>query len=111
MGAHRSYRAGLVCRGREDRCPEVEAALGERRPEVTVVNADTARFTTGDPITTTAGEVAEVRHLASYIPVVAVHMKAINHYILTRSELRDLLDRENLSQRLHIPADGERMEF
>lgn len=50
----------------------------------------------------------------SYVPytsVVALHMEAINHCILTRSELRDLLDRENLSQRFHIPADGEPMEF
>jgi len=46
-----------------------------------------------------------------YTSVVAVHMEAINHRILTRSELRDLLDREKLSQRLHIPAEGERMEF
>lgn len=50
----------------------------------------------------------------SYVPytsVVAVHMGAINDCILTRSELRDLLDRENLSKGLHIPTDGERMEF
>jgi hypothetical protein len=36
----------------------------------------------------------------SYVPytsVVAVHMEAINDCFLTRSELRDLLDRENLS--------------
>jgi hypothetical protein len=50
----------------------------------------------------------------SYVPytsVVASHVEAINHCILTRSGLRDLLNRENLSQRFHIPADGERMEF
>jgi hypothetical protein len=50
-------------------------------------NAGAARFTTGDPITITAGEVAEVRRLAPYISVAAVHMKATNHRILTRSEL------------------------
>ena len=75
------------------------------------MNAGAARSTTGDPITMTAVEVAEVRHLAPNILLVAGPMKANNHHILTRSELRDPLDRENLSQRLHIPADGERMEF
>ena len=56
-------------------------------------------------------EIRLVRHQAPYTSVVVAHMKAISYCILTRSELRDLLDRENLSQRLHIPADGERMEF
>ena len=92
-------------------CPEVESALAEHRPEVTVVNAGAARFTTGDPITMTAADIAEVSRRAPYTAVVAVHMEEINHCLLTRDELRKVLDGQNLPQNVFIPADGERMEF
>ena len=41
-------------------CPEVEVALEEHRPDVTVVNAAGARFLTGDPIVMTAEDVVSV---------------------------------------------------
>ena len=92
-------------------CPEVESALAGHRPEVTGVNTGAARFNTGDPITTTAPDVAEVNWQAPYTAVVAVHMEAINHCLLTRGELREFLDGQNLPQNVFIPADGERIEF
>lgn len=92
-------------------CPEVEVALDEHRPEVAVVNAGAARFVTGDPITMTAEDVARVCRHAPDTAVVAVHMGAINHCLLTRDELTRRLAREDMLSRVRIPADGERMGF
>jgi L-ascorbate metabolism protein UlaG (beta-lactamase superfamily) len=92
-------------------CPEVEDALTEYQPQVTVVKAGAARFVAGDPITMSGTNVAEVCHYAPGTTVVAVHMEAINHCLLSRNDLQALLDGENLSQRVRIPADGERMNF
>lgn len=88
-------------------CPEVEAALEEHRPDVVVVNAGAARFNEGDPITMTAGDVAEVVRHANEAIVVAVHMEAINHCLLGRGELRSGLG----DGRVLIPADGETLAF
>jgi len=91
-------------------CDEVEEALLAHRPDVIVVNAGAARFLEGDPITMTAEDVARVCRAAPEARVVAVHMDAINHCLLTRSELAEKLGEEGLDGRVEIPADGEILE-
>jgi L-ascorbate metabolism protein UlaG (beta-lactamase superfamily) len=91
-------------------CPEVEEALGAHEPDVVVVNAGAARLLEGDPITMTAGDVVEVCRALPDALVVAVHMEAINHCLLTRDDLKEELQREGLAERVEIPADGETLE-
>ena len=71
-----------------------------------VVNAGAARFLEGDPITMTADDVVAVARHAPDARVVAVHMEAINHCGLTRSELRARLRAEGLEGRVTVPEDG-----
>jgi len=91
-------------------CEEVEEALRAHRPGVVVVNAGAARFLEGDPITMTAEDVARVCRAAPEARVIAVHMEAINHCLLTRAELAEALDEQGLADRVEIPADGETLE-
>ena len=91
-------------------CPEVEEALHEYRPHVTVVNAAGARFLTGDPIVMTARDVVRVCRTLPITRVIAVHMEALNHCPLTRGELREILRREGLLDRVAVPEDGATVE-
>ncbi len=91
-------------------CDEVEEALLAHRPDVIVVNAGTARFLEGDPITMTPEDVARVCRAAPEARVIAVHMEAINHCLLTRFELAERLGEQGLADRAEIPADGETFE-
>jgi len=91
-------------------CEEVADALRAHRPEVVVVNAGAARFLEGDPITMTAEDVARVCRAAPEARVVAVHMEAINHCLLTRPKLADELADRGLAGRVEIPADGQTIE-
>lgn len=91
-------------------CEEVEEALRAHRPDIVVVNAGAARFLEGDPITMTAEDVAQVCRAAPEARVVAVHMEAINHCLLTRRDLADKLGEEGLAGRVEVPADGETLE-
>jgi L-ascorbate metabolism protein UlaG (beta-lactamase superfamily) len=81
--------------------------LREHQPEVTVVHAAGARFLTGDPIVMTAEDVVQVCRALPSTRVIAVHMEALNHCLLTRAELRERLRLEGLLDRVAIPADGE----
>ncbi len=92
-------------------CPEIESALGIHRPDLTVVNAGAAQFTTGGPITMTALDVAKVCRFATESQVIAVHMEAINHCLLHRDELDRELKNHRLRERVAIPADGEILMF
>jgi len=87
-------------------CDEVRAALAEHAPDVVVVNAGGARFVAGDPITMDADDVVAVARAAEDAEVVAVHMEAINHCLLTRAELRARIAAEGLADRVHVPEDG-----
>jgi L-ascorbate metabolism protein UlaG (beta-lactamase superfamily) len=87
-------------------CDEVAAALDEHHPDVVVVNAGGARFNHGDPITMTAEDVAAVAAHAPAARVVAVHMEAINHCLVTREDLRAVV-----GDGVAIPADGETLSF
>ena len=92
-------------------CPEVTDALARHRPQAAVVNAGAAQFVTGDPITMSERDVAEVCRHATETTIIAVHMEAINHCLLSRDDLKTFLKVQNLSQQVMIPADGERVEF
>ncbi|MDQ0195541.1 MBL fold metallo-hydrolase [Paenibacillus wynnii] len=88
-------------------CNEVQQALDEYHPEITVVNAGGARFLNGGHITMNEQDVVD---LCSYTPetaVVAVHMDAINHCLITRELLHQRLKQEQLLDRVTIPGDGE----
>jgi len=88
-------------------CADVETALSQHKPDVTVVNAGAAQFLTGDPITMTAADVAQVCRFAPKTQVVAVHMEAINHCWLRRSMLAEQLEAAGFPDRVVIPADGD----
>jgi L-ascorbate metabolism protein UlaG (beta-lactamase superfamily) len=87
-------------------CDEVRDALDEHRPGAVVVNAGGARLLEGDPIVMTDDDVVAVARHAPGTRVVAVHMEAINHCLLTRADLRQRLREEHLHNRVTVPEDG-----
>ena len=92
-------------------CPEVEQALQDHQPDVVIVNAGAALFLSGGPITMTADDVAQVCRALPPAEVIAIHMEAINHCLLTRSELLARLEEQGLEGRVMIPGDGTLVEL
>lgn len=92
-------------------CPEVAEAIQTHKADIIVVNAGAAQFLEGGPITMDAADVLEVCAAAPEAEVIAVHIEAINHCILTRSGLRDALDKSRAKPRVRIPRDGEELQF
>jgi L-ascorbate metabolism protein UlaG (beta-lactamase superfamily) len=88
-------------------CPELAEAIGAQRPDVIVVNAGGARFTSGGPITMTAEDVIAVARHCHEALVVAVHLEALNHCPLTRDALARTVVAAAVDDRVVIPADGE----
>lgn len=83
---------------------QVAETIKEHNPQIIVVNAGAAQFLHGDPITMTAGDVVRVCRAAPQAQVVAVHMEAINHCLLTRAELAE--QAQSAGARPVIPEDG-----
>ena len=83
-------------------CDAVASAIAAHRPDLVVVNAGGARFLKGDAITMTPDDVLATADAAAPGRVVAVHMEAINHCLVTRADLRDVV-----GDRVLIPDDGD----
>jgi L-ascorbate metabolism protein UlaG (beta-lactamase superfamily) len=92
-------------------CDDVARAIARHEPVVTVVNAGAARFVEGGAITMGAADVIDSAQSAPATQVVAVHMEAINHCLLTRDELRRQLARMGQLAWVLVPEDGEEMAF
>ena len=88
-------------------CLEVAEAIRAFQPRVIVVNTGAAQFLQGDPITMTAECVITVCRSAPNAQIVAVHMEAINHCLLTRADLAFQLEAARVIQQVAIPNDGD----
>lgn len=87
-------------------CQEVEAALLKHKPEIIIAYCGGARFLNDKPITMDENDIRALLK-ASKADVIAVHMEAFNHCLLTRQALRSLIP----DARLKIPLDGEELIF
>lgn len=90
---------------------EIAKVLTLYQPALIVVNAGGARFDVGDPITMTAQDVVMVCQQAPHSQIIAVHMDAINHCLVSRDHLRAYLKEKGLLGQVLIPMDGEEMTF
>ena len=86
---------------------EVQDALKQYKPDIVVLNSGGARFLEGDPITMTADDVIKTCQNSPDSQVVAVHMEAINHCLLTRADLAFQLEAARVIEQVAIPGDGE----
>jgi L-ascorbate metabolism protein UlaG (beta-lactamase superfamily) len=88
-------------------CGEVADAIRAHNPHVIVVNAGQAQFLEGGPIIMGVDDVVKVCEAAPQATVVAVHMEAVNHCVLSRDMLRAGLDRLGVTSSVLIPRDGD----
>jgi L-ascorbate metabolism protein UlaG (beta-lactamase superfamily) len=86
-------------------CKEVSDTIRHFQPDMIVVNAGGARFLQGDPITMMPDDVIHVCRAAPKAKVIAVHMEAINHCLVTRADLAQEVKKAGV--RVEIPGDGE----
>jgi L-ascorbate metabolism protein UlaG (beta-lactamase superfamily) len=85
----------------------VEDAITRHRPDIIVLNAGKAVMTGFAPIIMGEADVLAVHKAAPEAVLVASHMEAINHCILSRADLRAFSEREEFAASLLILADGE----
>lgn len=90
---------------------EVEADLQKHQPDVVVLNAGYAHVIGFGPIIMGQEEVLKAHFLLPQAKIVATHMEAINHCLLTRDALREYAEANQITGVLSIPQDGESVIF
>lgn len=89
---------------------DVERALSELKPDITVVAAGNASLDLDGDILMPMEEILEFIRL-SPSKVIANHLEALNHCPITRVQLREELIKNDLSDKVYIPDDGETLDI
>lgn len=87
--------------------PEVQEALDQYEPDMTILNTGGAQFLKGDPITMTPNDVLSVQGHMPATKIVAVHMDTVNHCLVKRTDLEKVIVENELEKSVYIPGDGE----
>ena len=86
-------------------------ALTHHTPDVVALNIGNATIPGLGSIIMGKEDVQRVHQIVPNATIVATHMEAVNHCLLSRVELRDYLREEKLQSIAHVPNDGEYVQF
>ncbi|KAN0035278.1 hypothetical protein ACTA71_004540 [Dictyostelium dimigraforme] len=88
----------------------IERTLLKYKPEIVVINSGFAQFVGFGAIIMGKEDVGRIRNVLPDSLIIATHMEAINHCILSRKEL-DQYVKEKKYSNVKIPKDGETINF
>ncbi len=91
---------------------EVKQILKDIEPDVIITHSGGAQFLGSGPIIMDGEQTISVCLENPNATIVATHLEALDHCIVSRSQLKALAKNSNISNgRLLVPQDGETMEF
>lgn len=91
--------------------PAVEKTLQRFTPHVVVLNAGQAEIEGFGAIIMGKEDVLRTHRVLPHARIVASHMEAISHCLLSRRQLRDYAADKGISSFLDVPEDGESLTF
>jgi L-ascorbate metabolism protein UlaG (beta-lactamase superfamily) len=90
---------------------EIQEVINTHKPEIIVVNAGDNQLLEGGSLVMGKDDVYEVYKAAPNAKIIAVHMEAVNHWTLSREELKDFIEEKGFSSNVLVPDDGESYTF
>ncbi|MEW4486503.1 MBL fold metallo-hydrolase [Thalassoglobus sp. JC818] len=88
----------------------VKHAIARLKPQVIVAPAGTANFGVGKDLMFSKRELIELVGLAPG-KVVFNHLESIDHCLMTRANLSQIMEKNGYSEKVLVPADGEKLHF
>jgi L-ascorbate metabolism protein UlaG (beta-lactamase superfamily) len=89
----------------------VQEVINTNKPEIIVVNAGDNQFFDGGSLVMGKDDIYEVYKAAPNAKIISVHMEAVNHWALSREELRRYINEKGISSNVFVPEDGEAYSF
>lgn len=89
----------------------VQDVIETHKPEIIVVNAGDNQFFEGGSLVMGKDDIFEVYKTAPYAEIISVHMEAVNHWALSREELKSFIEEKGMSSHVLVPDDGESYSF
>lgn len=89
----------------------VQAVIETHKPEIIVVNGGDNQFLEGGSLVMGKEDIYEVYKAAPDAKILSVHMEAVNHWTLSRQELKSFINEKGISSNVLVPHDGESYSF
>lgn len=89
----------------------VQEVIETHKPEIIVINGGDAQFPKGGSLTMGKNDIYEVYKAAPNAKIIPVHMEAVNHWTLSRKELKGFTNEKGISSNVLIPNDGDTYTF
>lgn len=93
-------------------CDETTRVISNYKPEIIILNTGYARLKNfNGSIIMGKDDVKHAYQTASNSIIIATHMDAVNHAMLTRKKLREYITKEGINDRVLVPNDGETIKL
>ncbi|SNZ15419.1 L-ascorbate metabolism protein UlaG, beta-lactamase superfamily [Terribacillus aidingensis] len=89
----------------------IQDTIETQQPEVIVVNGGDNQFLEGGSLVMDKKDILEVAKAAPHATIISVHMEAVNHWGLSREELRHFLTEKEIADKVIVPNDGDSLNF
>jgi L-ascorbate metabolism protein UlaG (beta-lactamase superfamily) len=89
----------------------VQEVLQKNNPEIIIVNGGDNQFLEGGSLIMGKDDIYEVYKAAPDAKIIVSHMEAINHWALSREDLRSFINEKGITAHVFVPEDGEGYAF
>ena len=89
----------------------VQEELSTYKPDIIVVNGGDNQFIEYGSLIMGKEDIYEVHKAAPNAKIISVHMEAVNHWALSREELKNFSKEKGFSSHILVPEDGESYTF
>ncbi|WP_101842720.1 MBL fold metallo-hydrolase [Halobacillus sp. Marseille-P3879] len=89
----------------------VQTEIDTHQPDIIVVNGGDNQFYEGGSLVMGKEDIKETHDAAPDATIIVVHTEAVNHWTLSREELKDFINQEGIVSDVLIPNDGDSYSF
>jgi L-ascorbate metabolism protein UlaG (beta-lactamase superfamily) len=86
---------------------DVREAIDVHKPDIIVVNGGDNQFFGSGSLIMGKDDIYEVRQAAPTATIIVSHMEAVNHYTLSRADLKAFIKGKGIASSVLVPDDGE----
>ncbi|WP_430509756.1 MBL fold metallo-hydrolase [Gottfriedia solisilvae] len=90
---------------------EIQEVINTKKPEIIAVNGGDNQFFEGGSLVMGKEDIYELSQAAPNAQIIVCHMEAVNHWTLSRKELKSFINEKGISSNVLVPDDGELYTF
>lgn len=89
----------------------IHEEIDTHQPEIIVVNGGNNQFFEGGSLVMGKEDIHETHQAAPHAKIIVSYMEAVNHWALSREELKGFIHEKGMSSHVLVPDDGESYSF